>query len=127
VFHENVRRMASAARNPEHKNQEKVPEKPHDKPHAEKPATPTAEEPKKTAGSSCWLCLFFIPVLPALYVEPPVKPLAHYRLLGKTGIRVSPICLGSMSFGEVETWKWAGSLNQHQTFEILDAYYNLGG
>jgi len=59
--------------------------------------------------------------------EDAKRPLAQYRLLGKTGIRVSPICLGSMSFGEVETWKWAGSLNQAQTFEILDAYHNAGG
>jgi aryl-alcohol dehydrogenase-like predicted oxidoreductase len=59
--------------------------------------------------------------------EDPKKPLAQYRLLGKTGLRVSPICLGSMSFGEVETWKWAGSLTEEQTFKILDAYVAAGG
>ncbi|KAG6294492.1 hypothetical protein E4U46_006158 [Claviceps purpurea] len=38
-------------------------------------------------------------VLP--HVEPPASPLSHYRLLSPTAsVRVSPLCLGSMNFGD---------------------------
>ena len=33
--------------------------------------------------------------------------LNHYRLLGRSGLRVSPLCLGTMTFGE--EWGWGGS------------------
>ena len=41
-----------------------------------------------------------------------------YRYVGKSGLRVSPICMGTMGFG---TWS-----NKIQAFEILDASYDRG-
>jgi len=35
-----------------------------------------------------------------LFSLQPVFPLNSYRLLGHSGLRVSPICLGCMTFGE---------------------------
>ncbi len=41
------------------------------------------------------------------------------RNLGTTGLKVSPICLGTMQFG------WTA--DREQAFKILDAYYEAGG
>ena len=41
------------------------------------------------------------------------------RNLGKTGLKVSPICLGTMQFG------WTA--DREQAFKILDAYFEAGG
>lgn len=41
-----------------------------------------------------------------------------YRYVGKSGLRVSPICMGTMGFG---TWS-----DKIQAFEILDASYDRG-
>lgn len=41
-----------------------------------------------------------------------------YRHIGKTGLRVTPICLGTMSFGS-----WS---NQKESFKIMDKAYDRG-
>ncbi len=41
-----------------------------------------------------------------------------YRYIGKTGLRVSPICLGTMTFGS--------SANKKEAFEIMDKAYENG-
>ncbi len=47
----------------------------------------------------------------------------RYKLLGKSGIRVSEICLGTMTFGE--EWGWGAS--KEESKNVFDAYCNQGG
>eukprot|EP01097_Dermamoeba_algensis_P000245 TRINITY_DN1087_c0_g2_i2.p1 TRINITY_DN1087_c0_g2~~TRINITY_DN1087_c0_g2_i2.p1 ORF type:complete len:364 (-),score=77.70 TRINITY_DN1087_c0_g2_i2:90-1181(-) len=49
--------------------------------------------------------------------------LDDYRLLGRSGLRVSPICLGTMTFGT----DWGFGCNEDESKKIFDAYYNKGG
>jgi aryl-alcohol dehydrogenase-like predicted oxidoreductase len=53
----------------------------------------------------------------------PVTQLDHYRLLGSSGLRVSPLCLGTMTFGE--EWGWGGS--KEDSRRQLDLYADRGG
>ncbi len=50
-------------------------------------------------------------------------PLNHYVTLGRSGLRVSPLCLGTMTFGE--DWGWGSSVKDSQL--ILDQYLARGG
>src|SRR5688572_28705517 len=50
-------------------------------------------------------------------------PLDHYVTLGRSGLRVSPLCLGAMTFGE--DLGWGTSVEESQ--RILDRYIELGG
>lgn len=47
--------------------------------------------------------------------------LDSYRLLGRSGLRVSPLCLGTMTFGE--TW----GAEEDESRRIFDAYVERGG
>ena len=47
----------------------------------------------------------------------------RYKLLGKSGIRVSEICLGTMTFGE--EWGWGAT--KEESRKIFDVYSELGG
>ena len=47
----------------------------------------------------------------------------HYKLLGKSGLRVSELCLGTMTFGEV--WGWGAS--QSESHKIFDGFVEAGG
>ena len=49
--------------------------------------------------------------------------LDHYVTLGRSGLRVSPLCLGAMTFGE--DLGWGSSVEESQV--ILDRYIDLGG
>ncbi len=49
--------------------------------------------------------------------------LDHYVTLGRSGLRVSPLCLGAMTFGE--DLGWGSSVEESQ--EILDRYIAAGG
>nr|WP_298687010.1 aldo/keto reductase [uncultured Dongia sp.] len=49
--------------------------------------------------------------------------LDHYITLGRSGLRVSPFCLGTMTFGE--EWGWGSSVEE--SGKILDAYLARGG
>lgn len=42
-----------------------------------------------------------------------------YRILGRTGVKVSPICLGTMNFG--------GRTDPAESHRVLDAYHAAGG
>jgi len=46
-----------------------------------------------------------------------------YKLLGKSGLRVSEICLGTMTFGE--DWGWGANLEESR--KIFDKYAEAGG
>ena len=50
-------------------------------------------------------------------------PLDHYLTLGRSGLRVSPLCLGTMTFGE--DLGWGSSVEESQ--RILDLYIERGG
>ena len=50
-------------------------------------------------------------------------PLDHYVTLGRSGLRVSPFCLGAMTFGE--DLGWGSSVEESE--KILDRYIELGG
>jgi aryl-alcohol dehydrogenase-like predicted oxidoreductase len=50
-------------------------------------------------------------------------PLDHFVTLGRSGLRVSPLCLGTMTFGE--EWGWGSSVDESN--KILDAYLDRGG
>lgn len=47
----------------------------------------------------------------------------RYRLLGKSGLRVSEVCLGTMSFGD----NWGFGANEAESHRVLDAYAEAGG
>jgi aryl-alcohol dehydrogenase-like predicted oxidoreductase len=46
-----------------------------------------------------------------------------HRLLGRSGVRVSELCLGTMTFGE--DWGWGASKKESR--RIFDAYVSAGG
>ncbi len=47
----------------------------------------------------------------------------RYKLLGKSGLRVSELCLGTMTFGE--EWGWGAS--QDESRKVFDAFVEAGG
>ncbi len=47
----------------------------------------------------------------------------NYQLLGRSGLRVSELCLGTMTFGE--DWGWGASKDEAR--RIYSAYRNAGG
>jgi aryl-alcohol dehydrogenase-like predicted oxidoreductase len=46
-----------------------------------------------------------------------------YYLLGKTGLKVSELCLGAMTFGQ--EWGWGASKDESR--KIFNAYVQAGG
>jgi aryl-alcohol dehydrogenase-like predicted oxidoreductase len=50
-------------------------------------------------------------------------PLDHYVTLGRSGLRVSPLCLGAMTFGE--DWGWGSSVKDSEA--IMNRFLELGG
>jgi len=49
--------------------------------------------------------------------------LDEYTLLGRSGLRVSPMTLGAMTFGE----KWGFGNDLEESRKVFDAYYEKGG
>ena len=49
-----------------------------------------------------------------------------YRILGKTGLYVSELCLGTMTFGGEGTWKVMGGLDQASATSITRAAFEAG-
>ncbi len=50
-------------------------------------------------------------------------PLDHYVTLGRSGLRVSPFCLGAMTFGD--DWGWGSSVDESEA--ILTHFIEQGG
>src|SRR5690242_8538282 len=50
-------------------------------------------------------------------------PLNHYVTLGRSGLRVSPFCLGAMTFGE--EWEWGSSVAESEA--IMARFMERGG
>jgi aryl-alcohol dehydrogenase-like predicted oxidoreductase len=51
------------------------------------------------------------------------EAMMRYKLLGRSGLRVSELCLGTMTFGE--DWGWGAS--REESRRIFDAYVEQGG
>ncbi|PKC50948.1 Aldo/keto reductase, partial [Rhizophagus irregularis] len=51
------------------------------------------------------------------------KALDDYVLLGRSGLRVSPLCLGAMTFGE----SWGLGATKEESKKVFDLYYEKGG
>lgn len=49
--------------------------------------------------------------------------LDHYITLGRSGLKVSPLCLGTMTFGE--DWGWGSDIETSR--KVIDAYLDRGG
>lgn len=49
--------------------------------------------------------------------------LAHYRTLGRSGLKVSPLCLGAMTFGE----EYGIGSDAASSTQVLQRYLELGG
>ena len=47
----------------------------------------------------------------------------NYKLFGKSGLRVSELCLGTMGFGT----EWGWGCDKDTSKQIFDAYANAGG
>lgn len=47
----------------------------------------------------------------------------HYKLLGRSGLKVSELCLGTMGFGK--EWNWGA--DKETSFQILEAFTQAGG
>ena len=47
----------------------------------------------------------------------------NYKLLGRSGLKVSELCLGTMGFGTENGW----GADKEASFAIMDAYANAGG
>ena len=54
---------------------------------------------------------------------PATTALDHYRLLGRSGMRVSPLALGTMTFGA--DWGWGA--DEAESRQIFDTYVDHGG
>lgn len=52
-----------------------------------------------------------------------IPNLASYALLGRSGLRVSPLCLGTMTFGT--EWGWGSA--DDVAFTLMDRYAEAGG
>src|SRR5882724_6182028 len=51
------------------------------------------------------------------------KPSMNYQLLGRSGLRVSDLCLGTMTFGE--EWGWGAAKDEAR--KVYDTYREAGG
>src|SRR5213078_165139 len=47
----------------------------------------------------------------------------HYYTLGRSGLRVSPLCLGTMTFGT----EWGWGADESACAAMLDTYVDAGG
>ncbi|RJQ71500.1 aldo/keto reductase [Pseudonocardiaceae bacterium YIM PH 21723] len=59
----------------------------------------------------------------ALWREDTVTTLDTYRLLGRSGLRVSPMALGAMTFGT--DWGWGSDAEESR--RVFDTYVGAGG
>ncbi|KAG0021957.1 hypothetical protein BGZ81_008736 [Podila clonocystis] len=56
-------------------------------------------------------------------INEALTALDNYVLLGKSGLRVSPLALGTMTFGE----QWGFGSNKETSRKMFDKYYEEGG
>src|SRR6516165_6396708 len=63
------------------------------------------------------------PAHPVAEFESAGESMMRYRLLGKSGLRASELCLGTMTFGE--DWGWGSS--KEESRKVHDAFLEAGG
>ncbi|KAF5665004.1 sterigmatocystin biosynthesis dehydrogenase stcV [Fusarium heterosporum] len=62
-----------------------------------------------------------------IFNPPPSTPLIRHRQLApNASIRVSPLCLGTMTFGDRQKERY-GDITKEISFNILDHFYSNGG
>ncbi|KAG0667139.1 hypothetical protein C6P46_002551 [Rhodotorula mucilaginosa] len=60
-------------------------------------------------------------------MSSPASALARHRLLSPSaGVRVSPLCLGTMTFGEAHSERY-GKCSKETAFAIMDSFFKNGG
>jgi aryl-alcohol dehydrogenase-like predicted oxidoreductase len=58
--------------------------------------------------------------------QQELNTIMRYKLLGKSGLRVSELCLGTMTFGDV--WQdWGLATSKDESRKILDGFAEAGG
>src|SRR5215469_6643389 len=60
---------------------------------------------------------------PPAFTQELEMNLSDYTLLGRSGLRVSPLCLGTMTFGT----GWGFGVEEKPSREIFDRYTASGG
>src|SRR4051812_22522287 len=60
---------------------------------------------------------------PAMENQTRIASVANYHLLGRSGLRVSPLSLGTMTFGTEWGWGSDGAAAR----QIFDRYLEVGG
>ena len=61
-----------------------------------------------------------------LNLSVAMKDFMKYRLLGRTGLYVSEICLGTMTFGDQGFWKVMGGLGQEAVNALVKQAFEAG-
>src|SRR6185312_11772574 len=61
--------------------------------------------------------------MPSLFLLLTKRPSMNYRLLGRSGLKVSELCLGTMGFGTEAGW----GADKTTSFGIMEAFANAGG
>ncbi|CAG8819836.1 23727_t:CDS:2, partial [Cetraspora pellucida] len=56
-------------------------------------------------------------------IKETIGALDDYVLLGRSGLRISPLCLGALTFGE----KFGLGSNYEESKKVFDYYYEKGG
>lgn len=60
------------------------------------------------------------------FPTPKSRPLPHRQLAPSASLRVSPFCLGAMTFGEAHAHR-LGECTKETAFAIMDYFYSQGG
>lgn len=61
------------------------------------------------------------------FIPPPKSLLIRHRQLApNASVRVSPLCLGAMTFGDTQQDRY-GKITKDEVFNILDTFYSNGG
>jgi len=55
------------------------------------------------------------------------QPKLKIKSLGSSGVKVSEICLGAMTFTDKEGWMGIPSIDEEQSFHLLDRFVEVGG
>jgi aryl-alcohol dehydrogenase-like predicted oxidoreductase len=67
-----------------------------------------------------------LPVALRVGIEHTLEMTMRYKLLGKSGLRVSELCLGTMTFGDV--WQeWGLATSKDESRKIFDIFAEAGG
>ncbi|KAF0341917.1 aldo/keto reductase [Gigaspora margarita] len=60
-------------------------------------------------------------------IKETIGALDDYVLLGRSGLRISPLCLGTLTFGEASGLFSKVGSNNEESKKVFDYYYEKGG